>query len=574
MEGGRWHSPGVRRHLGILVLTTAPLLFLGLGNRDFWLPDEPFVAEVGREMAATGDWVTPRLNGEPFLEKPPLYYAAVALCFKTIGVTPLAARLPSAVANLITLLATYFLGRRLFSRRSAVWGALLLSTVYLFVHAGHYCLVDSGLVLFVTLGFWAAAYAFGDDRRPWALPLAYLAAALAFLEKGPVGPGLIGIGVVAFAALERDREFFRRRGHLLGSAVFAAVVVPWLAALWAAGGVPYFREAFLVNTVGRALSLPGMIPNHDTATMHTGPVYAYLFDTPDNFLPWTPLLVLAFLAAARRALRRVPPDRRPPRARTSWGGRFLGAGFWAGMLVLSAVKPKRSIYTLPLYPLLALLIAREVERLTEPRATAPDRMERALMAAQSIVVTVVGFAVTVAYYGFSGGFFGVRPGTEAIAISVSLAFLSLAGAISSGRAFLRGRFASFFRRTWAQAATVWIAFSLLVAPALGAERSYAPFFRRATVIERLRGRTPYLLTEHESYVGYADLLFGETLPRLDPSRTPPGEDVLTDRSGLLRLESNARESCEVLAEQPTGGLGRPSDLYLVSVAPADPPRGP
>src|SRR5205085_11691428 len=130
-------------------------------------------------MLASGDWVVPRLNGEPFLEKPPLHYALVALSYRAFGVTPFAARLPSAIAALVTILATFGLGLRLFDAKTGFLGGLFVGTTFTFFSTSHYCLVDGSLAACIALGFFSAAHAFGDDRRRWAIPATYACAAAA-----------------------------------------------------------------------------------------------------------------------------------------------------------------------------------------------------------------------------------------------------------------------------------------------------------------------------------------------------------------------------------------------------------
>ena len=90
----------VIKHLILLLIVVVPLFSLGLSNHGLWSADEPRVAEIGREMALTGNWAVPTLNQRPFLEEPPLYYASLALAFKAFGVSDTVARIPSALLRL------------------------------------------------------------------------------------------------------------------------------------------------------------------------------------------------------------------------------------------------------------------------------------------------------------------------------------------------------------------------------------------------------------------------------------------------------------------------------------------
>ena len=111
--------------LQLLVLLFVPALLL-YPCLSFPLiePDESRYAEIPREMLQRGDWITPRLQGEPYLEKPPLLYWLTAVSYRLFGVHDWAARLPPALAVHGSVLVLYFFGRRLFGERAAFRGAL------------------------------------------------------------------------------------------------------------------------------------------------------------------------------------------------------------------------------------------------------------------------------------------------------------------------------------------------------------------------------------------------------------------------------------------------------------------
>ncbi len=111
------NRPGTAAQIGWAILILATLYvcyFSHLGAIGFVGPDEPRYAWIARDMAETGDWVTPRLYGKPWFEKPPLFYWGAALCFKLFGVSEAAARLPSAISALLATLALAWLALRLY----------------------------------------------------------------------------------------------------------------------------------------------------------------------------------------------------------------------------------------------------------------------------------------------------------------------------------------------------------------------------------------------------------------------------------------------------------------------------
>src|ERR1700676_1421916 len=115
---------------GLILATLYVCYFSHLGAFGFIGPDEPRYAWIARDMAETGDWVTPRLYGKPWFEKPVFYYWSAALSFKLFGVNEASARLPSAVSALVATLALAWLAMRLGGWQMARWVLLLLpSTV-------------------------------------------------------------------------------------------------------------------------------------------------------------------------------------------------------------------------------------------------------------------------------------------------------------------------------------------------------------------------------------------------------------------------------------------------------------
>src|SRR4051812_17617854 len=136
--------------LALVLMLPAALLYPTLG---FHLlePDEGRYAQIPKEMLAHGNWVVPTLQGEPYLDKPPLMYWLVALSYRAFGVCPEAARLVPAVCVHLTILAVYLLGRRSVGGRAAFWAALLLSVAPGFVSVARLLLLDGLLTLCVTV---------------------------------------------------------------------------------------------------------------------------------------------------------------------------------------------------------------------------------------------------------------------------------------------------------------------------------------------------------------------------------------------------------------------------------------
>jgi len=157
----------VRRDLAVLALLGALLFLPGLGRRDLWNPDEARYAEVAREMRLLGHWSVPRLNGEVYAQKPPLFFWLILASSGLTGgeVTEVSARLPSALAAIGALLLVFRIGERLFNRRAAWLAAVAFATCFKVLWQGRFGQIDMLLTGLVTLGvwFWVRGY---TERRP------------------------------------------------------------------------------------------------------------------------------------------------------------------------------------------------------------------------------------------------------------------------------------------------------------------------------------------------------------------------------------------------------------------------
>ncbi|HXU44122.1 MAG TPA: glycosyltransferase family 39 protein, partial [Thermoanaerobaculia bacterium] len=116
--------------LDFFLLAAGVALLLGphLGRRALWEPDEGRYAEIPREMVESGDYLTPRINGIKYFEKPPLAYWAAAGAIRIAGPSETAVRTPLALFALLGCAAVYAAGRRLFGRRAGLWAAAVLLT--------------------------------------------------------------------------------------------------------------------------------------------------------------------------------------------------------------------------------------------------------------------------------------------------------------------------------------------------------------------------------------------------------------------------------------------------------------
>jgi 4-amino-4-deoxy-L-arabinose transferase-like glycosyltransferase len=324
-----------------------------IGSHSLWSPDEPTGAGVGRAMRDSGDWIVPRLNGEPFLEKPPLYWWTLAASLGLLGISDAAARAPSALFGVLTLMVAWTAGRRLGGPRQGLLAVVVLGTTMLFVQNATRVTVDPALMFFVALahlGFLLLAGLTGPGspgEARWARLLArsiiVLALSLAFLAKGIVALGLGAGPPVVYLLATRRARFVRELLLLaaLGIPMFALLVAPWAVALQRAAGWEGLRECLVNNTVSRFVRT-----DLSSRYGHTEPFWFYLVIAPPWLLPWT----LALPAMLRSGVfRRDTPG--------SEGRRLLLATAGIGLLMLSIPSSKREVYLLPLLPAFAVCVA-------------------------------------------------------------------------------------------------------------------------------------------------------------------------------------------------------------------------
>lgn len=329
--------------LRALVLLAATMPFWDLGH-PLWEVDDARYAEVPREMAEGGDWLTPRLNGFEYLQKPPLIYWLGALSYKVFGVSEAAARLPLALWSLLGLAGTAWLGSWLFSAATGLAAAVILGTCLQYSALSH--LQTPDMALSVCL-LWCTAFLLRAWRRPedarWAGPGAGAAAGLAFLAKGLVGLLFPAAWALLLAAFEPPLRRRMIRPYLAAAATAAAVIAPWLWAT-AARHPGFLRHFFVEHHFQRYLT--GVYDR-------PGPWYYFIGVDAAGLLPWTPW-ALAALYAALRAGRK--------------DAAALPLALWTALVFafFSISRSKLPTYILPIFPQQCLLAAALLARRRGP----------------------------------------------------------------------------------------------------------------------------------------------------------------------------------------------------------------
>ena len=321
------------------------LFFTGLGSVPFYTRGEPREALVAREMLHTGEWLVPSRPEGELTRKPPLFYWVAASALTLFPDRPeLAVRLPSAVLATIGVLVLWAAVQSAFGGSVAVLAALILTTTFEWTRAATVARVDMALAagLTVVLGAWLVMLVGERRSLPALLLLAIAGVTVATLSKGPVAVILPALAVGASIAWQRDWSFLPRLRVLP-----VLIIGGMAAALWY--GVAFAREggAFLHVVVQE--NLLRFVDTADAGTGHAHGLGYLPFVGMIGLLPWTLLLPLACapLADARR---------RDPRVV------LLAAWVVVVLVFFSIAAAKRSVYLLPLFPALAVLLALGVEQ--------------------------------------------------------------------------------------------------------------------------------------------------------------------------------------------------------------------
>ncbi len=363
----------------ISVVAISGLVFLyGLGRLPLFGRDEALYAEAGREMIASGDWITPRVNGALFFEKPPLLYWLDAFAYSALGQTAFAARLPAALLGILTIGLTVSLVWRVWGRRAGLFAGMVLVTCPLVVMIGRMGIMDMPLTCLVTL----AMLAYAQWRRKGGLTPAVafgMLVGLALLLKGLAGGIAPAVALVHALVYRRTSPPIplsaRREGaitqngdneggargeiHKAGSSAvpfiglvlisMLVVAAPWFIVMAMSHGQGYTGVFFVrENLVRMVRPMQG----------HGGPIFYYAGLIAFAFFPWVVFLPTSF------ARRENPTD-----DQNFWRGLAL-VWFLVVLIPLSLIKTKLPGYIMPLFPPMAMLVGVELDRrLRQPGRT-------------------------------------------------------------------------------------------------------------------------------------------------------------------------------------------------------------
>jgi 4-amino-4-deoxy-L-arabinose transferase-like glycosyltransferase len=328
------------------LLSLAALLFLPLlGGRDLWGPVEPRYAEIVRIMFAEGEWIVPMVNGDLYTDKPILYFWLALIASKIAGgVSEWTVRLPSALAGIGFVLATYFTGRDFFGPKVGFVAGVALATSMRVIWEARWAHIDMLFGFFFLLTIYFGARSLLGKGGKHEILLAYVFMALAVLSKGLIGVVLPALLLAAFAVVRCDWRIIVDAKLRLGIPIFLLIAAPWVYLVNSATDGKWLADFIYIHHIQR----------YTEGTGHRQPVYYYLTTLPVDFMPWTVFAIPALVAyfPYRRLTQRPIPL-------------FFSLCFLVVFLFFSISDSKRELYLLPLMPALALLIGNYVADLSE-----------------------------------------------------------------------------------------------------------------------------------------------------------------------------------------------------------------
>jgi dolichol-phosphate mannosyltransferase len=395
-QAGAWR-------FGLPLLLLAALLLFPELNQPLLDPDEGRQAEIPREMLAHADFLTPRMLGKPYYEKPPLQYWLTAVAYSLFGLHPWAARLVPALAAWLTVLLTYSWGRRTLGTRAAFLGGVGLCLSLGFNALGRTVVLDSLLTCCVVASWYAAHSAVSGPAFRWRWWLASAAACgLGVLAKGPIAVVLLGVPLAGYLLLAAGTCRPRLPAWLAYPAVAAAVAAPWYLTM--ALTDPGYLNQFLWKA-----NVVRFVAAYD----HQQPWWYYLPVLFIGTLPWSLLWVwLGYFLASRS--RRIVLLRTP-----ALGFCALAVGWCLVFFSLSGCKSP--LYVAPALAPLALMHGVCLDAILFRRVGRKDRFMGLARQVWPRRATLVVLLLSAAGY-TAGGLLGWEdPAVVAAEVAVSLA---------------------------------------------------------------------------------------------------------------------------------------------------------
>jgi 4-amino-4-deoxy-L-arabinose transferase-like glycosyltransferase len=350
------------RATALLLALVLALLAFRLGAVPLLGPDEPRYSRVAIEMHRAGTWVTPTLQGVPWLEKTPLFYWLAGAAFSVLGETEAAARFPSVLAALLLVGATALVGARLYGQVAGLHAGFVAGLSLLPFAYARAASMDMLLAATVTVAIGLSGLRLLGIAGRLAIVAGAAAAGLATLAKGPLGLLLPLLVLGGYVVAARQWRWLREVLSPVALLAFALVAAPWYVAILLDQGRHFLDVFILDHNVQRFTS---------TVHNHPGPFWYYLPVLLAGLFPWSGLAVPALVRLAPRTSR---PDL------------FVLLWLVLPLVFFSLAGSKLPGYILPSVPPLAILMGRAADRLVRDGDTPERRLSGRVVALFGLVL--------------------------------------------------------------------------------------------------------------------------------------------------------------------------------------------
>jgi 4-amino-4-deoxy-L-arabinose transferase-like glycosyltransferase len=335
------------RNYALLFFVAALFHVIGTWSLPLIDRDEPRFAEASREMIERADYVVPYFNNQYRFDKPPLAYWAQVASYRIFGENDFAARFPTTIAAALVALAIFAWGARIGGNRVGWWAAIIFTlSLQVFVH-GKAAVADMWLVLFVTMAHWAG-YELIQDKKTLNAPrrwwwIFYVSIALAFLAKGPIAfIPLLTLGALKF--FDRSAQLGKRFAFVRGLVLTLVIISIWAVPALIQTHGEFLRVGIGRHVIGRSF---GAMEGHgsNSLVMYLLLLPFYFVTVFASFFPWS-IKLPSLLKRLRNSRDQIDI--------------YLFTGTAITFAIFTLVKTKLPHYTLPAFPLLSLLLARQL----------------------------------------------------------------------------------------------------------------------------------------------------------------------------------------------------------------------
>lgn len=344
-----FHKDHLRNNWLIDILLLSFFLFVfyffGLGHSPLFTPDEGRYAEISREMLATHQFITPRVNGIVFLDKPVLHFWLQASAMFVFGASEWSVRFFPALFGVLGCIITYLTGRYLFNRRSGLLAAIILALSPLYFGISHYANLDLEVAFFITSALFllvCALQSSGKARFYFFLGT-YVSIGLAILTKGLIGIALPTAIFGIWLLLTKEWQQIKKTYFLLGGIIILMIVLPWYILIQKSNPV-FFHYFFVVQHWQRFFS----IREFNNAL----PIWFYVPITIIGFFPWIIFFLAGLYHFYKNNFSTVKKGKEKNSEFTIQLFLLIAIGFI--FLFFSIPRSKIISYILPIFPPLAL----------------------------------------------------------------------------------------------------------------------------------------------------------------------------------------------------------------------------